>query len=82
MDYLCPVYASLIALPVRSNSMKTLSGVLAISNTKPATAKARILVVDNDSQIRRLMRTTLSAQGFGKVGEALLGPYCRIFRSG
>jgi two-component system KDP operon response regulator KdpE len=52
--------------------MKTQSGVLAIPNLKPPTAKARILVVDNDVQIRRLMRTTLTAQGF-EVNEAASG---------
>jgi len=46
--------------------------VLAISNTRPATAKARILVVDNDAQIRRLMRTTLTTQGY-EINEAASG---------
>ena len=52
--------------------MRTQSGVLAISNTRPATAKARILVVDNDAQIRRLMRTTLTTQGY-EINEAASG---------
>ena len=46
--------------------------MLAISNAKRAATKARILVVDNDAQIRRLMRTTLAAQGF-EVNEAPSG---------
>ena len=46
--------------------------MLAISNGKRTATKARILVVDNDAQIRRLMRTTLTAQGF-EVNEAPSG---------
>jgi two-component system KDP operon response regulator KdpE len=46
--------------------------VLAISTARRTATKARILVVDNDAQIRRLMRTTLVAQGF-EVNEAPSG---------
>jgi two-component system KDP operon response regulator KdpE len=53
MTYLGSVYASIMAWPLTCLRLK--ESLLAL---------AHILVVDNDPQIRRLMRTTLVAQGF------------------
>ena len=43
-----------------------------ISDAKSTAEKARILIVDDDSQIRRLLRITLAGQGF-EVDEASSG---------